>query len=238
MGIVVAAIVTAAVALAAGVFLLSRLAGRSLWGILTLCVLVMLPMQPLMFYAVRLPVDGVLQGALGTGALYGFVATFYAPLTEEPAKWLVLLIPAVRNALTQKTAVPIALATGLGFGLGEIGFVAEQVTRFPALADLPFWQFGGFFLERVMVCFLHGAMLLFAFRWLAEGRAFWPGALLGIAIHYGLNFPIYVAGLDILPIAPEIWQTAITLYLVIFVVGGAAVVNHMVVGPRRPRSEA
>lgn len=238
MGIVIAAVITAAVALAAGVFLLSRLADRSLWAVLGLCVLVMLPFQPAAFYLVRLPIDGVLQGALGTGGLYGFVATFYAPLTEEPAKWLVLLIPAVRNALTPKTAVPIALATGLGFGLGEIGFVAEQVTRFPALADLPFWSFSGFFFERIMVCFLHGAMLLYAFRWLAEGRGFWPGALLGIAIHYGVNFPIYVAGLDILPIAPEIWQAAITLYLVIFVVGGAAVVNHLVVGPRPPRTQA
>lgn len=235
-GIVVAAIVTVAVALAGYGYLIFRLSRPDERTAVLVAALVMLPMQPLVFYLVRLPIDGVVRAILGEGWLYAFVATFYAPLTEEPAKWLVLLVPLVARALTPRGAVPIALATGLGFGLGEIGFIAEQVTRVPALAALPAWQFGGFFVERLLVCFAHGIMVLLAFRWLAEGRGFWPGALLGMAIHYLLNFPIYVAGLDILPIAPEFWQAGIQLYLVAFTIGGGLLVNQLVVGPR-PRAK-
>ncbi|MGE0501602.1 MAG: hypothetical protein AB7I79_08020 [Rhizobiaceae bacterium] len=234
-GIVITAIVTGAIAIAGGGLLLWRLSKPGERDVLVIAAILMIPLQPLAFYFVRLPIDGVVRQALGEGPAYAFAATFYAPLTEEPAKWLVLLIPAVLKALTPVRAVPIALATGLGFGLGEIGFLAEQIAGIPGLADLPAGEFGGFVLERLLVCFVHGAMLLFAFRWFAEGQPFWKGASVGVVAHYLLNFPIYVAGLDILPISPDIWQAAITVYLIVFTLLFAAVVNHMVVGPRPPR---
>lgn len=41
-----------------------------------------------------------------------------------------------------------------------------------------------------MVCFLHGGFVALFFKRYAEGRAVWPAALLGIALHFALNFPI------------------------------------------------
>ena len=139
----------------------------------------MLPMQPLAFYLVRMPLHGLLTAFLGDGPLLTAVSLTYAPLTEEPAKWLVLLVPAVRRALTKERRSPSRSRPGSGLGLGEIRFIAERLHRVPTVAALPFWQFGGFLVERTIVCFLHGAFVAFAFARLAVGRAFLPGALIG-----------------------------------------------------------
>jgi hypothetical protein len=230
MGVVIAAIITAAAALAAYGYLIHRLSEPADRRALIAAVLFTLPLQPLAFYLVRLPLDAGLRALVGTGDFYAFLTTFYAPITEEPAKWLVLLVPLVARNLRPASAVPLALATGLGFGLGEMGFLAERLTRTPEVAGMPFWMFGGFLTERFIVCFLHGAFVVFLFRRLAEGRSFWPGALAGMALHYIVNFPIYLASLGLLPVSKEAWQAILSLYVVVMALVLAAVINRMVGG--------
>ena len=65
----------------------------------------------------------------------------------------------------------LALAAGVGFGIGEIWFLAHALIRSPGYPDLPFWMFGGFVVERLEVCFLHGALLIPPFYALATGRS-------------------------------------------------------------------
>jgi hypothetical protein len=77
------------------------------------------PLHAASLFLVRMPLHGVLVTALPSGVLF-WVASLYAPLLEEPAKWLVLFLPFIRARLTPANAAGIALAVGLGFGLGEI----------------------------------------------------------------------------------------------------------------------
>jgi hypothetical protein len=230
MGVIIAAIITAAAALAAYGYLIHRLSEPADRRAIIAAVLFTLPLQPLAFYLVRLPLDSGLRALIGTGDFYAFLTTFYAPITEEPAKWLVLLVPLIARNLRPASAVPLALATGLGFGIGEMGFLAERLTRTPEVAGMPFWMFGGFLTERFIVCFLHGAFVVFLFHGLATGRSFWPGALAGMGLHYIANFPIYFAGLGVLPLSNEIWQAVLFMYLLVLTLALAAAVNGLVGG--------
>ena len=230
MGIIIAAIITALLAAAAYGFLIYRITTPLDRRVVLVAVLVTLPLQPLAFYLVRMPLHRLLTSAIGPGELLTTISLFYAPLTEEPAKWLVLLVPYVRRRLSRDNAVVLALATGLGFGLGEIGFIAEQIMRVPQLAALPFYMFGGFLVERLMVVFVHGAFVAFAFKWLAEGRSFWLGGLLGMALHFALNFPIYLMSIDFGHIGRAAWQVAIQVYLLAFVIALAVAVNRLARG--------
>ena len=76
-------------------------------------------------------------------AVVTIVSLFYAPLTEEPAKWLTAAVPKVRQAI-RKDPIFLALAAGAGFGVGEIWFLAHALIKSPSYPDLPFWMFGGF----------------------------------------------------------------------------------------------
>jgi RsiW-degrading membrane proteinase PrsW (M82 family) len=216
MGIFIAALTATACATLIYGLLLARLAGRSHWRPMITGFLVALPLQPLAFYAVRVPLNVELNELLGAGLALTVVSAFYAPLTEEPAKWLVLLVPFVRRSLTRESAVPLALATGLGFGVGEIWMLAGNMMRTPDIGVLPFYQFGGFFIERVLVCFIHGAFVVYAFQRLAEGRSFLVGALVGVTLHFLLNAPVFLASLDLFGIGREAWQQLILIWIGVF----------------------
>ena len=85
MGLFIAAAITTALALYAFAALLRQSDDRRA---AMLAFLIALPLQPLMIYAVRLPVDGLLRNSFGIAGVVTIISLFYAPLTEEPAKWL------------------------------------------------------------------------------------------------------------------------------------------------------
>src|SRR5437660_6670245 len=109
---------------------------RLLW----LAAALALPLCPLAFFLVRIPLDHWLMAQLGAKSLaYKWLVTFYAPLTEEPAKLIALLIPAIRRDLDPRNFVRYALAIGVAFAIGEMWLVAERVARMPAFAALPLY---------------------------------------------------------------------------------------------------
>lgn len=236
MGIYVAAVITTLAVVAFYGWLVIRLSAREDRRILLLAALVALPLQPLVFYFVRLPLDGLLRSVIGAGATHAVATTFYAPLTEEPAKWLALLVPEVRRVLRPDNAVAMALAIGLGFGVGEIWFLAEQVSLIPAYAKLPFWMFGGFFVERFVVCFLHGGFVAFLVARLAHGRPLWPGALVGMALHYAVNLPIFLGAIAAFGLSSETWTLIATLFPILLAILVGVALNRMSRG--RLRTEA
>ncbi|MGH6770843.1 MAG: hypothetical protein ACRECO_17680 [Xanthobacteraceae bacterium] len=211
MGLLIAAGIATAVALCGFAVLLARSANRVP---LVVAFLIALPLQPLVFYLVRLPVDGLLRTSYGIAGWVAIVSLFYAPLIEEPAKWLTAAMPVVRRAIP-KIPVRIALAAGIGFGIGEIWFLAGALAAAPNYPDLPFWMFGGFILERLAVCFLHGAFLTLPFVALARGRSFWLGGLAGMVLHFLLNFPIYLAQIDLFGWGAERWMQTLVLWVVL-----------------------
>jgi hypothetical protein len=227
VGLFIAASITTMLALCGFAALLRQSDERRT---MLLAFLIALPLQPLMIYLVRLPIDGLLRTTFGISAgVVTIVSLLYAPLTEEPAKWLTVLVPKVREAI-RRDPIFLALAAGAGFGIGEIWFLAHALIKSPSYPDLPFWMFGGFVFERLEVCFLHGALLIPPFYALARGRSFLLGGLAGMAGHFLLNFPIYLASIN-LPGLGEAWKPLLLLWVLLFVILGAILV---LVLPRRP----
>jgi hypothetical protein len=221
MGLIAAAVIATAAALLAIGTVAWRLALPSHRRLLGLAFLIALPLQPLVLYLVRLPLDGAVRAAFGLGKASGTVALLYAPLTEEPAKWLVLVVPKVRAVLVPATAVPLALAVGLGFGVGEIWFLTHALVTSPSYPDLPFWMFHGFVIERLEVCLLHGVFVALPIARLARGQSFWPGALFGTALHFLVNFPIYPAQVDVFGLGGAVWSILLMAWVAAWTVAGA-----------------
>lgn len=227
MGLFIAAAITTALALAGFAILLRHGDGRRA---MALAFLVALPLSPLLIYLVRLPIDGFLRTSFGISAgVVTIVSLFYAPLTEEPAKWLTAAVPEVRAAIC-KDPIFLALAAGAGFGVGEIWFLAHALIKSPGYPDLPFWMFGGFLIERLEVCFLHGALLIPPFYALATGRSFLLGGLAGMVGHFLLNVPIYFAAINMFGLG-EAWKPLLLLWTLLFVIVGAIMALSL---PRRP----
>lgn len=230
MGILIAAIITTALAILVIGILIRKLSVREDRSALILAFFFALPAQPIVFYYIRLPLHELLLGLIGAGTLLNAISLFYAPVTEEIAKWLALGVPSLRKALKPENAVAIALSVGLGFGVGEIWFIAERLARSPHLANVPFYYFNGFLTERLMACFLHGAFIALFFKRYAEGRAVWPAALLAVALHFALNFPILFSQINLFGLGPQIWGLILVIYISLFTLVMFVFVNRLASG--------
>ena len=206
-GIYLTAILTTVIAAAIFGPLIHRLPLPANERFLWLATGLVLPLQPLVFYFVRIPLDHWLVAQLGSAsATYGWLTTFYAPLTEEPAKLVPLFIPVIYRDISATNFVRYALAIGLGFAIGEMWFIADRVARVPALGALPFYQFGGYVTERLMVCVFHATFVSVALwrlrRRLALGIA---GAM---AMHWLGNFPIFLMARNAGSLGHPFWAVA------------------------------
>lgn len=186
------------------------------YKLLLILFLLELPMAFAAFYLVRMQLlDGAVKYLFGSNVeLYGFLKNFYAPLTEEPAKLLPLLIPALRKKITKENFVMAALALGLGFGIGEIWLVGNFVAQNQQFAGLPWYYFTGFMNERFMVCVVHAGMTSFALSRL--DNKFVLGLLGSMAMHFAGNFLIYLSRINFPAFGAETWQAILGLWVVIF----------------------
>lgn len=207
-GLVLAALITTVFCLAVWGSLLRTLPPPLPGSVLLAAFLVALPLQPAAFYLVRLPCNEWLTAWLGHKPSL-WIMIFYAPVTEELAKLLPLLVPAVRRAVRPESAARLALAIGLGFGIGELWFIAWNLREVPAVAALPFSMLGGFLGERFMVCLLHSAFTSLALRWRG-------GLLLAMLAHLGLNLPIALAAVDFPPLGKALWGVILGLWTAVY----------------------
>lgn len=227
MGIYIAATIATAIALGLCGWISLRITDTKHRRVLLVAFVLALPLQPLAFYAVRLPVLALLQPVVGVGIGAIVVTLLAAPLTEEPAKWLVLSLNGVPRAIRSGAAMGMAVATGLGFGIGEIWFLAEQLARAPALQELPFTQFSGFMIERSAVCLLHGLFLVPLFHALAVGRHIALGAALGMLAHLLANAPILAMHGNLFGLGSEFWGGALVLWLIAMLTAGLFALNML-----------
>jgi hypothetical protein len=218
MGIAIAAAITFIAAIIVYGYLIRRASAPEDRRILLFAAFIALPLQPLAYYLVRLPVDLALMKGLGQSVLLTALRLLYAPLIEEPAKWLVIFIPFIADRVRPGNAVVLALAVGLGFGLGEMVFLAYSFAKVPAIAAMPFYNFTPFFLERMAVCFLHGGFIALAFKLFAEERSFIAGGVAGIVLHFALNFPIYLAQINLFGIGAARWGELLSAWLILMIV--------------------
>ena len=225
MGIYIAAAIASTIAIVLCGSIALRITDPAQRRVLLAAFVLMLPMQPLAFYAVRLPILGLLQPALGAGAVMIAISLLAAPLTEEPAKWLALSLKSVRRAIASGNAMGMAIAAGLGFGIGEIWFLAEQLARLDAIKDIPSTEFSGFMIERVGVCLLHGLLLVPLFHAIAIGRGIALGAFIGMLAHLLANLPVLVLQSDLFGLGRVFWGNAIMLWLLAMIVAGLYALN-------------
>jgi hypothetical protein len=192
-------------------------------------------MSPAAFFAVRRPLlIGPLEPILaqpgwdaGGWSIARDVARLsFAPLTEEPAKltpWLVLLAAGWPLLPTRKMIAALALATGLGFAVGEIWLVAGLIATAndPHLAKLPWYMFGGFLSERLMTCVAHA---LFALPTVMLSRRDWKWGLMGLSLgmllHFISNAPIVLMHRGAFGWKPEVWGVVVQLWLALYTVAG------------------
>lgn len=208
---IAAAIATiASIAIIGGILLRKSSRKECLFFVSAFFLLV--PMAPVAFYLVRIPLDVWLQGLLGQASeTYIFLKTLYAPITEEPIKLWILLIPWFLNNLNSNNAIRLGIAVGLGFGVGEIWLLALELAKNPAIASLPWYLLGGFINERVMVCLMHGVFTATALRQVSKH---FPIGLLGaMAMHYLANFPIYLAVINFGGLGKSVWRMILAIWV-------------------------
>jgi hypothetical protein len=85
----------------------------------------------------------------------------------------------------------MAAALGVGFGLGEAWYIAEQIfLRNPEIAKMPFYLLCGFMGERVFTMLLHSVFLVFPlFGLVSKSGGFFKGLLIGILVHALVDVP-------------------------------------------------
>ncbi len=228
-GIYLTAVLTACVAFVVFGALIHKLRLPANERLLWLAAAVALPLQPLAFYFVRVPLDHWLVAHLGTtSATYNWLISFYAPLTEEPAKLVPLLIPAIRHDMSATNFVRYALAIGLGFAIGEMWFVAHRVAQVPALAALPFYQLGGYVAERLMTCIFHSAFVSVAL-WRLR-RRFALGFAGAMALHWLGNFPILLMAWNVGGLGKTFWMVFVQCWLLFYFFATLALLSYFAFG--------
>jgi hypothetical protein len=214
-----------ALALAVAIYgtVLVRMTSREDLVPVVICFASTLPMCWVAYYFIRLPADKLLEAALTGSPVLPWIRTAYAPLTEEPSKLWILLVPFLRNRLNTFNIASFALALGLGFAMGEMITVASIViSHKPDLASTPWYLLSGFISERLMVCAIHSGMTASALAvWIYAPRL-GLGLLLAMCIHYCLNLPIFLSGLSLFRAHPEITQFVLSLWVLAAFVGAIA----------------
>jgi hypothetical protein len=160
-----------------------------------LLVALALPFSALINIFVKGPIAGVLLSLAGiplplsmaTPIWFLAVILFLSPLTEEAIKLAPLASRALREQLVP-SALYAGLAAGIGFGIGEIWYLAWGISTVPAYSSYPFYYFTGFMGERFLVVLLHGAMTAIAASMLPRGAGkAVQGYILAVCLHAFLN---------------------------------------------------
>lgn len=195
-------------------------------------VLLNIPIFFFAYYGLRLPLDALMNVLFSNNEmLYNFVKNFYAPLTEESAK-LFIFIPVYYYKQLDKDNVHFyAFSTGLGFGIGEIWFLAVLLAQNPEISALPWYYFGGFLTERLCVCVLHGAHMFVTLYYLFKKNSS-IGILFAMGLHFLTNFPIYLG--YVLELQNNIiWGLLILFWVILMVIVMFIITSKLLYGKVR-----
>lgn len=182
------------------------------------------------FYLLRVPLDNALRSLMQNDpAWYRVGTTFYAPLTEEPAKWAILIPIFLMGRIKQASAGAWAICLGFGFGIGEIAFLAQRIASDPRIPDMPWYLSSGFIVERLMVCFIHSALVLMAADALCY-RKFW-GMFFAPCFHWLLNLPIFLSYQYPLDPTGVVWGQLLWIWIIIFFAGALIYLGQRMLTP-------
>ena len=152
-----------------------------------------LPLSPLVNLCIKKPVFGYLLATFNLQESpkkwplwFGLIVLIIVGVTEELIKVLPLVFKRFNALVTdKKNAFSIASFLGLGFGIGEIWYLAWSIhIKDPKIAALPFYMLSGFTSERALAVLSHIVFLMFPLFGLLEGtRGFTLGLSIGILLH-------------------------------------------------------
>lgn len=228
-GITIAAALTTLFTITVTGLLISQVSKPADYRLLVIVFLIGLPLSLTTFYGARMPlrpaVQRLFEDAPQALTLYQLVE---APLFEEPAKLVPLFVVTVllrRKLVTERNRVPLAMSLGLGFGVGEIWLVAEFIQNNPQLRDLPFYQFGGFIAERLLVSVVHGGFTLASVLAIERGVRWLPlGLFISMTLHFVGNLPAFLASMNLGLPADAVSVLALLWVIVLYALTLAAVV--------------
>jgi len=141
-------------------------------------MLITLPFSTIVNLLIKKPVYELLASSLNVSSelsvtmplWFLLLVLFLSPITEEAIKLFPLVARRVRRMIDGSSALWIGMAFGMGFGVGEIWYLAWGFSISPEFAGYPFYYFVGFIIERVAVVFIHGVMTAVAVTGFMEGR--------------------------------------------------------------------
>jgi uncharacterized membrane protein YhfC len=190
------------------VYSISNHNSRFLW-----LLLLGLPLSAVVNVAIKQPLAilvGHLTGAitrLPLAAPWWFLLflIMLAPIFEEAIKVVPLMLPPVRHLLVNaEAALLVGMMLGISFGLGEAIFIAYGIAQIPAYANLPWYLFTGYAIERWIACLLHGVMTATFVLGLHRGgrwAAFGYLAAVGLHALFNLGAMLYQLGVVQLTVA-------------------------------------
>lgn len=198
--------------------------------LLGLCLL-MLPMNALAFHGVRTPLNGWVSSLLADWPhTLAWIQAAYAPITEEPAKLWPFLLPWFRRPSSRTQVVRDAFAIGLGFGIGEAWNVASLIGHRPDIQGQPWFAFGGFMGERLMVCIMHTAFTAAAlYLWRVRGAPM-RGFLAALLLHFVGNAPLLLAAQGAFGIDRAAWGALLVVWVLVFFLAMGALLALLLFG--------
>ena len=244
-GLITAAVVVTFLGIAVCGTIILQVAEKKNYPLLATLFLLALPLSAGTYYIVRLPLKAAIEARLDKGSAVNTIARLcYAPLTEEPAKLLpllVLLLPLFWGRLTRENVVAIAMALGLGFAIGEMWLIFQFIAESPDLvpggkwANVPaheFYFFGGYVSERLQTCFTHSGFVVLSVWGLRRGPGWFVLGLAGaMTLHFLGNFPIYLMNIDAFGWGKPVWQQLVGLWVALFTVFSLVLLGGMYFGP-------
>lgn len=195
--------------------------GRDAWYLRLAAVA--LPMSAAVNLLVKRPIGQAIERAgtppggseISTVALLGLFAL--APVFEEAIKAVPLFAPGVRARLTDRGAATLTgFAVGVGFGMGEAAYIGWAIAQDASMQAYAWWEFTGYFGERLMVCLFHGVMTATFAVLMRRGKLWWlAGYAAAGAMHAYLNAPILLLQRGLVP------EWVMSVHMLVAIVGAA-----------------
>jgi hypothetical protein len=139
---------------------------------------------------------------LHPGAPLWFIGLIWlnAPIFEEAIKVLTVILVARSFLHDAGQALLIGFALGVGFGLGEAGYLAYGIAQSPTYNQLSWYMFTGFASERLIVTFAHGLMASIAVLGLYYGKKiFLLTFATAVGLHALINLGPILLALKLIP---------------------------------------
>lgn len=182
-----------------------------------------LPASYIAFTFIRVPLDKFIIKLFNISGSpnawptwYVLILLLYAPIIEELIKILPLGLPWIRKKVTFNNRIAVGMLVGLGFGIGELWFIAFQLYPFIPRSGYHWYQLWGFILERLISCFSHGVFTIVALQTLFKRSTKY--IFYAIGLHIISNFPVLLFRLGIIRLDGAIFQYLMALYLSLFTV--------------------